>query len=212
MSIVFVISGPSGTGKSTLVKRVVERDSGLEFAISVTTRPPRHNEIDGEAYRFVSKERFLQMKDAGEFLEWAEVFGNYYGTPWVEVKEPGSRGLDVVLDIDVQGASSLMKRLPDAVRVFVLPPSSEILAKRLRERSSDDRTVIERRLAEASREVGNHGLYDYVVVNENIEQSVERLHSILVAERSKRARMERAITPILQSFGVATTGREEETE
>lgn len=212
MSMLFVISGPSGTGKSTLVRRVVERDSRLKFAVSVTTRPPRDTEIDGEAYHFVSKKRFLEMKDAGEFLEWAEVFGNYYGTPWVEVKRVRTRGLDLVLDIDVQGASSLMKRLPDAVKVFVLPPSSEVLAKRLRKRSSDHRTDIERRLAEASREVRKFNLYDYVVVNEDIEQSVERLHAILIAERSKRECMEPAITPILASFGAGITARGEETE
>ena len=212
MSIVFVISAPSGTGKSTLVRRVVERDSKLEFAISVTTRPARNTEVDGEAYHFVSKEGFLRLKEAGEFLEWAEVFGNYYGTPWSAVARARASGLDLVLDIDVQGASSLMKRLPDAVRVFILPPSSDVLAQRLKDRSSDDEAVIERRLAEASREVGSYRTYDYVVVNDNIEETVRKLHAILVAERSKRESMEPTIVPILESFGVGLTSKEEEAE
>ena len=212
MSIVFVISAPSGTGKSTLVRRVVERDSKLEFAISVTTRPARNTEVDGEAYHFVSKESFLRLKEAGEFLEWAEVFGNYYGTPWSAVARARASGLDLVLDIDVQGASSLMKRLPDAVRVFILPPSSDVLAQRLKDRSSDDEAVIERRLAEASREVGSYRTYDYVVVNDNIEETVRKLHAILVAERSKRESMEPTIVPILESFGVGLTSKEEEAE
>ena len=152
------------------------------------------------------------MKDAGEFVEWAEVFGNYYGTPWSVIEQARTRGLDLVLDIDVQGASLLMERLPDAVKVFVLPPSSETLAQRLKDRSSDDRTVIERRLGEASREVRSYSFYDYVVVNDDVKKSVERLHAILLAERSKRESMEPTITPILESFGIGSIARGEETE
>lgn len=212
MSIVFVISAPSGAGKSTLVERVVARDSRLEFAVSVTTRPPRTNEIDGEAYRFVSKDRFIELRDAGEFLEWAEVFGNYYGTPRSAIAEARAHGCDLLLDIDVQGASSLEKQLSDSVKVFVLPPSSKVLAQRLRDRSLDDQAVIERRLGEASRVVGSYRLYDYVVINEDIDESSAMLHCIFAAERSKRGNMEPAIEPILNSFGIEPEAREGDTE
>lgn len=202
MSTVFVISAPSGTGKSTLVSRLVARDRRLSFAISVTTRQPRAAEVDGEAYQFVTEDCFREMRDRGEFLEWAEVFGHLYGTPWSAVEEARSRGTDLLLDIDVQGAASLRQKLPGASLVFILPPSSEVLAQRLRDRSSDDREVIERRLGEASREVRSYRFYDYVVVNDDIDRSVERLSEIVRAERSKRENMESTVEPILRSFAV----------
>ncbi len=212
MSIVLVISAPSGTGKSTLVGRLVDRDPRLEFAVSVTTRPPRRHEVDGSAYRFVSRESFFGMRNRGEFIEWAEVFGNFYGTPWSAVDEARSRECDLVLDIDVQGGASLIERLPGAVTVFILPPSKEELERRLRERSADRRAVIERRLGEAVREIRGGDRYDYVLVNERIDESVAVLHSILVAERSRRVRMERAVEPVLRSFGMRAENRSGETE
>ena len=202
MSIVFVISAPSGTGKSTLANAILASDERIEFATSVTTRPPREREIDGREYSFVTKERFLEMRDVGEFLEWAEVFGHLYGTPASAVDHARERGNDVLLDIDVQGASSLEERLPKAVKIFILPPSAAKLEQRLRERSSDDDAVIARRLGEASREVGEYRFYDYIVINDELDASVERLKSILSAERSKRGRMERGVAPILSDFGI----------
>ena len=202
MSIVFVVSAPSGTGKSTLVRRLLDRDRKLEFATSVTTRPRRSSEVDGREYLFVSEERFFAMRGAGDLLEWAEVFGHYYGTPRSGLEDALARGQDVVLDIDVQGASSLKETLPEAVRVYVLPPAREALEQRLTARSSDARPVIERRLGEAAREVANFSSYDYVIVNRNIDESVDALHSIVIAERSRTARMETAIGPILASFGI----------
>ena len=202
MSIVFVVSAPSGTGKSTLVEQVVARDGQLEFGVSVTTRPRRHTEVDGRAYRFVSVDQFRDMRSRGELLESAEVFGNYYGTPRSALENARDCGRDVVLDIDVQGAASLMKLLPSAVKIFILPPSKVVLRQRLTERSSDAKPVIERRLSEAGREVGNFDSYDYVIVNRSIQESVDRLLSIVIAERSKKSRMERSVGPILESFGV----------
>ena len=142
------------------------------------------------------------MRDSGEFLEWAEVFGHLYGTPASAVHCARARDNDLLLDIDVQGASSLVDKLPQAVRIFILPPSATQLEQRLRQRSSDEDTVIERRLSEASREVGEYRFYDYVVINSELEASVERLKAILLAERSKRARMKGEMTPILNDFGI----------
>lgn len=202
MSTVFVISAPSGAGKSTLIKRLLAREGGLRYAISVTTRVRRDSEVDGEAYQFVSEKRFVEMRDAGELLEWAKVFGHYYGTPRSVVEEAQRLGLDLVVDIDVQGAAQLKKRLVKAVKIFILPPSKEILVQRLTDRSSDSRSVIRRRLDEASREVGRYTDYDYVVVNDDLERSTETLQAILLAERSRRKRMEEVIGPVLDSFCV----------
>ena len=202
MSIVFVISAPSGAGKSTLVERLQQRDGNLEFATSVTTRPPREREVDGESYCFVSVDQFKAMVAGDELMEWAEVFGHLYGTPRAAVKEAFDRGKDLLLDIDVQGAALLLKKLPDAVTIFVLPPSRAALEQRLRDRCSDDEAAISKRLGEASREVAVSGAYDHIVINEDVEDAVSRLHAILVAERSRRANMQPRIAPILQSFGV----------
>ena len=204
MSIVFIISAPSGTGKTTLADKLLESDSRIEFAISVTTRPPRTDETDGEDYRFVTEERFDELRDRGAFLEWAEVFGHRYGTPRSAIKEARERGRDLLLDIDVQGASLLVRQLPEAVKIFILPPSKEMLANRLRSRSSDDEAEIRRRLGEASREVREYESYDYVVVNDEIEPAAGRLKAIVRAERSRRQRMKREIEPILEGFGVGT--------
>ena len=202
MSIVFVISAPSGAGKSTLVERLRQRDGNLDFATSVTTRPPRKREVDGEAYCFVSVDRFKAMIECDELMEWAEVFGHLYGTPRAAVKEAFDKGKDLLLDIDVQGAALLLEKLPDAVTIFVLPPSRAALEQRLRDRCSDDEAAISKRLGEASREVAVCGAYDHIVINEDVEDAVSRLHGILIAERSRRANMQPRIAPILESFGI----------
>ena len=202
MSIIFVISAPSGSGKSTLVNRLLRSDSNLEFGTSVTTRPPRMNEVDGEEYRFVRRDEFLEMRDKDEFLEWAEVFGHLYGTPRSALDHARRHGRDLLLDIDVKGAGSLIEKLPETVKIFILPPSRSALEQRLRERCSEDENAIKRRLGEASREVGQYRSYDHVVINENLNESFQRLYAILVAERGKRRNMERAIEPILRSFGI----------
>lgn len=202
MSIILVISAPSGTGKSTLVDLLVASEDDLEFAVSVTSRPPRGKEVPGRSYRFVSSERFGRMVEEGEFLEWAAVFGNLYGTPKTALDDAQKRGCDIVLDIDVQGAAQLMEKLPEAVTVFILPPSRSALEERLRNRSSEEEREIERRLGEASGEVGRYRTYKYVIVNDDVTSSVEALRTILAAERSKREHMAGHIQPILTEFGI----------
>lgn len=200
MPLVFIISAPSGSGKSTLVKRLMESDPLLDFSTSVTTRSPRAGEIDGESYQFVTVDEFLRLKDSGELLEWAEVFGNFYGTARAVLEKARRRGHDLILDIDVQGAGQLREKLPGAVTVFILPPSRKELEARLRNRSSDPDEVIERRLKDASREVRNYKQYDYILVNDKLETSFEKLRGILLAERCRKHRVEELITEILNSF------------
>jgi guanylate kinase len=205
MPLVFIISAPSGSGKSTLVKRLMESDPLLDFSTSVTTRSPRAGEIDGESYHFVSVDEFLRLKDSGELLEWAEVFGNFYGTARSVLEKARQRGHDLILDIDVQGAGQLREKLPGAVTVFILPPSRKVLEARLRNRSSDPDEVIERRLRDASREVRNYKQYDYVLINDKLEASFEKLRGILLAERCRKHRVEELITEILNSFETGNT-------
>ena len=200
MSIVFIISAPSGSGKSTLVNRLMQHDPALTFSTSVTTRAARAGEIDGEAYRFVSREQFLEMRDAGELLEWAEVFGNLYGTPRSALELARQNDKDLILDIDVQGAAQLRKTLTEAVTIFILPPSRLVLEQRLRKRSSDSNAVIGRRLCEAAGEVEDYKEYNYVLVNDQLEESFKQLHGILLAERARTRYVQEKIVPILESF------------
>lgn len=197
---VFIISAPSGSGKSTLTRELLKVVPCLRFSISYTTRPPRGQERDGEDYFFVTREGFEQRLARGEFLEHAEVFENYYGTHASELDRAASEGVDLVLDIDVQGARQLKGRIPAAVSIFILAPSREILEKRLRDRSQDSDKVMERRLRDAAEEIRNYSLYDYVLVNREVAASVDILASIVKATRSRRDRMEQQIRPILESF------------
>ena len=200
MSTVFIISAPSGSGKSTLVGRLMDQVANLTFSVSYTTRKPRGSEVDGEAYYFISREEFEGRIARDEFLEYAEVFGNYYGTHISALEIAENKGKDLVLDIDVQGAAQLKKRIPDAVTIFILAPSREILEQRLRARSQDSDEVISRRLSDAAREIGNYDLYDYVLVNNDLNLAAETLQAIVKAERVKRVRIEGQIRPILASF------------
>ena len=197
---VFIISAPSGSGKSTLVSGLMSSVPGLTFSISYTTRPPRGNEKSGESYHFISRDEFEDRIDRGEFLEYASVFGNYYGTNRSSLEDAKARGLDLVLDIDVQGAAQLKVQIPEAVSIFVLAPSRLILEERLRARSEDTDEVIRRRLADAAREIRNYSAYDYVLINSEVEPSVRTLAAIVKAERARRARMEDRIRPILATF------------
>ena len=183
MSCVFIISAPSGSGKSTLVNRLMARDKNLIFSVSYTTRAPRGHEKDGQAYNFITREDFEARIAKGEFLEHALVFGNYYGTHRGILERGRSEGKDVVLDIDVQGARQLKEQIPDAVSVFILAPSREELAKRLRARSEDSEAVIERRLSGAAGEIQDYRLYDYVLVNDDVDRASQRLQAIVEAER-----------------------------
>jgi guanylate kinase len=204
MSIVFIISAPSGSGKSTLVHRLLKEVPGLSFSVSYTTRPPRGLEKDGESYRFISRAEFEERVAKGEFLEHADVFGNYYGTHRSALDRARQQGLDLLLDIDVQGAGQLKSSIPDAVSIFILAPSREILEQRLRARSEDSDNVIARRLKDAAREIGNYGQYDYVLVNNDLQSSADSLAAILRAERMRRVRMESKIQPILATFELNT--------
>jgi guanylate kinase len=197
---VFIISAPSGSGKSTLVGGLMQQVSNLRFSVSYTTRSPRGQEKDGEDYRFITRQEFERLIEKDEFLEWAEVFGNYYGTHQSELERAKQDGVDLVLDIDVQGARQLKKRIPAAVSIFILAPSREVLEHRLRSRSQDSEEVIRRRLKEAAEEIRNYSLYDYVLVNNEVQSSVGTLVSIVKATRSRRDRMEKQIRPILETF------------
>ncbi|MDE3198519.1 MAG: guanylate kinase [Acidobacteriota bacterium] len=203
MSTVFIISAPSGSGKSTLVSRLMSEVERLTFSVSYTTRKPRGAEAEGEAYHFITREEFEARLARNEFLEHAEVFGNYYGTHIGSLQDAKNKELDLVLDIDVQGAAQLKKSIPDAVTIFVLAPSRDILEQRLRARSQDSDEVIRRRLADAAKEIQNYSLYDYVLVNNDLNLAAETLKSIVRAERVKRVRVEEKIRPILATFGAA---------
>jgi guanylate kinase len=189
--LVFIISAPSGSGKSTLVNELRQSVRGLEFSVSYTTRPPRGSEQDGREYHYISRQQFDLMVAAGDFLEYAEVFGHCYGTARRFLDEAMRRGHDLLLDIDVQGAEQLRQKLPGAISIFVLPPSRRELELRLRRRSSaenvKDEEIIRRRLDTASREINNYRLYDYILVNDRLEDSIERLKAIVLRERLRRA-------------------------
>jgi len=181
--IVYIISAPSGSGKSTLVNELLKLVPELDFSISYTTRDPRGSEQNGKQYHFVSREEFERMILADEFLEHANVFGNYYGTARRFLREAEQRGHDLLLDIDVQGAAQMKLTLPAAVSIFVLPPDRKTLEWRLRKRSEDSEQVIERRLVTASREIENYDKYNYILINDDLEESIESLQAIVVAER-----------------------------
>jgi guanylate kinase len=200
MTTVFIISAPSGSGKSTLTHRLVNEVPNLRFSISYTTRAPRGQEQDGKDYFFISPADFESRIANGEFLEYAKVFDNYYGTHIGELESAAAEGVDLILDIDVQGARQLKGKIPEAVSIFILPPSRQVLEERLRARSQDSEPVIARRLHDAAEEIRNYSQYDYVLVNREVEASVETLRSIVKASRSRRDRMERQIRPILETF------------
>ena len=200
MSTVFIISAPSGSGKSTLVKHLLADVPNLMFSISHTTRKPRGAEIDGQSYHFVTRECFEGMLAGDEFLEWAQVFGNYYGTHRGILEKACVAGKDLVLDIDVQGARQLKAKIPDAVSVFILAPSRQELEHRLRTRSEDPDEVIARRLKGAAEEIRNYLAYDYVLINRDLREAEMTLSGIVRAERVRRTRNEDQIRRILDDF------------
>jgi guanylate kinase len=226
MTTVYIISAPSGSGKSTLVDKVRKLVPDLDFSISYTTRSPRGHEQNGQEYFFVSREEFQQMVRRDEFLEYANVFGNYYGTAKSVLRQAEERGKDLLLDIDVQGAEQIKGKLPSALSIFIMPPDRKTLESRLRKRSLDAEEVIQRRLVTASREIENYQKYDYILINDRLEESIEALMAILLAERLKRSGVQGAahdaetlakaegcrlsnirerLQPILASFAAAAT-------
>jgi guanylate kinase len=187
--LLLVMSSPSGAGKTTLSRRLLAADQNITMSVSVTTRSPRPGEVEGKDYYFLSKDRFLQMTKQNELLEWAEVFGNYYGTPRKPVEEALARGRDVLFDIDWQGTQQLAQAMEDdLVRLFILPPNAEALRTRLISRAQDSSVVVAKRMAEASREISHWPEYDYVIVNETVETAHREVVAILTAERLKRRR------------------------
>ncbi len=184
--IVYIISAPSGSGKSTLVNELLKLVPNLDFSISYTTRALRGSEQNGKQYHFVSRQEFEQMVRDGEFLEHAEFDGNYYGTARRFLQETGQKGHDLLLDIDVQGAAQIKRKLTEAVTIFVLPPDRKTLEWRLRKRSEDAEEVIARRLAAAKREIENYDKYDYILINDDLEESIDRLEAIVLSERLRR--------------------------
>jgi guanylate kinase len=187
--LMFVLSSPSGAGKTTLSRKLLENDSGVDLSISVTTRPQRPNEIDGRDYHFIDKSRFDTLVAKNELLEWAEVFGHCYGTPRAPVEAALAAGRDILFDIDWQGTQQLREKVPgDLVSVFVLPPSIPELERRLRSRAQDQDDVIHARMAKASDEMSHWAEYDYVVINRDVEQAFVAVRAILAAERLKRER------------------------
>ena len=184
-----VLSSPSGAGKTTLSRRLLERTSGIEMSVSVTTRRPRPGEVEGQDYCFRDTKAFERMRDGGELLEWAAVFDHFYGTPRAPVESALTSGRDVLFDIDWQGARQLRDRCgDDLASIFILPPSAASLEQRLHSRAQDSADVVARRMAKAGEEIRHWGEYDYVVVNTEIEQALTEIDAILTAERHKRER------------------------
>jgi guanylate kinase len=198
--LLFIVSAPSGAGKTTLVERLVEQVPDLELSRSYTSRPAREGETDGVDYNFVSRERFETMVAAGEFLEWAEVFGNLYGTSAADTDRILKTGSDLVLVIDVQGARKVRRLGIETTATFLMPPSVEVLERRLRGRSKDSEAVIGRRLEVARDEVLAFGDYDFIVVNDELTAAVDRLRSIVIAERARLRCMRRDAERIVRTF------------
>ncbi len=183
----FVISGPSGAGKGTIVKRIMEDRGPVRTALSVsaTTRAPREGEIDGKSYFFLSEEEFLRRVEDGGFLEYAEVYGNYYGTPRPYVEDRLSNGFDVILEIDIQGAMNVKKSFPGGVFIFLIPPSMDVLRGRLRARGTDSDEAVELRLSEVRKELAHVSDYDYCVVNNDLDEAVAETEAIFTAEHAR---------------------------
>jgi guanylate kinase len=200
--LVFIVSGPSGSGKSTLVEKLLELP-GTMLSVSCTTRPPRATESKGKWYNFVSEAEFQGMVNRGEFLEYAQVFGkNWYGTPWKSLDESRSKALDLVLEIDVQGAQQVRQKLKDSIAIFIFPPSRQELERRIRNRGQDSEDEIARRLERARKEIlASRDSYDYCVINDDLERAGYEVQAIAVAARRRTGRNEQVVLQILESFG-----------
>jgi guanylate kinase len=200
-----VVSGPSGVGKSSLVHRTLAEVELLEFSVSFTTRNARAGEKNEVDYFFVSRDEFIAMRDRGDFLEWAEVHGNLYGTSKSQVETCLGEGRDIILDVDVQGAAQVKERMPDAVTIFILPPSREAVESRLVKRNLNTPEDLERRLADAATEVSMYSRFKYVVVNDDLDRSARALEAIIIAERHQMPRQKDLAESILTTFGGEST-------
>ncbi len=200
MGKLFVISGPSGAGKSTIVRALRERVEGLGYSISHTSRKRRSNEKDGIDYHFVDNKRFEEMIEEGAFVEWAKVYDDYYGTSFASLNSQTDLGLDVALDLDAQGAKNIKGHFENSISVYVLPPSFEILEKRLKKRATDRESVIEARMEKALGEIRKAGWYEYIIINDDLENAVREMESLI---RSERCRTARQAPRVRELFGIA---------
>jgi len=196
----FVVSSPSGGGKGTIIRHVLEDVGNLSYSVSYTTRAPRQGEVDGREYFFVSRETFEEMVAAGEFLEWACVHGNLYGTAKSQVIEETNAGADIILEVDVQGAASVRQLLMDSVSIFILPPSYEVLKQRLITRGTDSPEELAVRLRNAPDELKQYSAFDYVIINDEIERASGQLASIIYAERARCMRQESLVLEVIEKF------------
>jgi len=186
--LLVVISGASGTGKGTVCNKLFEIEKNIVFSVSATTRPPRQGEVDGVNYWFLSKQKFEEMIEVGEFLEWAKVYDNYYGTPLNKVGERLKKGEDILLEIDTQGALNVMEKMPQGVFIFLLPPSMDELKRRIVGRGTENQESLEKRLGAAKKEISLANKYQYIVVNDDVEIAAENIKAIIKAEKSKTER------------------------
>jgi guanylate kinase len=206
--LLFLVSGPSGVGKSTLVNRVIARVPGLVYVVSYTTRPQRPTEVEGRDYHFVSRREFERLREAGELIEWAEVYGHLYGRSRAAIERELDAGRDVILSIDVQGAANFRTLGMPLISIFLLPPSWAVLAERLRARKTDAHRSLERRLSIARDEVEHYRDFDYVIINDRLDEALARLEAIILAERHRRERMEEEVRAVLHTFEIAENARE----
>ena len=196
----FVVSSPSGGGKGTIIQRVLDVVPNLSYSVSFTTRAPRPGEADGREYFFVNRDAFDEMVGAGEFLEWACVHGNYYGTAKRQVVEETAAGIDIILEVDVQGAASVRQLLLDSVSVFILPPSYEVLRERLIARGTDTPEELGVRLRNAPTELRQYSAFDYVIINDEVDRAAAQLASIIYAERARCVRQENLVRAVIEKF------------
>lgn len=198
--ILFVVSSPSGGGKGTLIQRVLNKVANLSYSVSFTTRAPRNGELDGREYFFITPERFEQMVAAGEFLEWAHVHGKRYGTARRQVVQETSEGRDIILEVDVQGAASVRTLAVDAVSIFILPPSFEVLRQRLEARGTDSPEELDLRLRNAPTELKDYSAFQYLVINDDADRAADQIRAIVHAERARLNRQEPRIKELVDAF------------
>ena len=198
----FVVSSPSGGGKGSIIRRLLDvvRVPNLSYSVSYTTRAPRNGEVEGREYFFVNRNSFEEMVAAGEFLEWANVHGNLYGTAKRQVLEETANGVDIILEVDVQGAASVRKLLVDSISVFILPPSYEVLRERLIARGTDSPQELEVRLRNAPQELSQYTAFDYVILNDHLDRAAAQLASIIDAERARCVRQETLVNAVIEEF------------
>ena len=196
----FVVSSPSGGGKGTIIRHVLELVENLSYSVSYTTRAPRLNEVNGREYFFVSRETFEKMIAAGEFLEWACVHGNFYGTAKRQIVEQTALGKDILLEVDVQGAASVRQLLMDSVSIFIMPPSYRVLRERLLARGTDTAEELELRLRNAPDELSHYSTFDYVIINDKVDRAAGQLASIIYAERARCVRQHSIVREVIKEF------------